>query len=155
MSIKRDLSWFRTNFTTSSKINIGAFFPFSLTASSIVQSGPAPQHPMLKGKIEHISVFVKRATGTACDILFFRAAAANATNATLDRYVDHESFATGDYVTLAGHTQVRASRGFLEIPYMDSDNTGKFHFGIKNLSGVSLTKSSIAIEWTWREDLGE
>jgi hypothetical protein len=165
MSTRRDLLWYRsakgTHFTGIANLAGGTIMVESITANasrSVDGFEPVDAHLPMKGIIEHIGVIIGGATSVQqdIDIVVFSGSGAAGTNADVDAYVDHESFATGDFINIDGDTIWRAAKSGLKLPYTDKDGTKKFHIGVLNASATAITyPDNMVIEWCWRPDLGE
>lgn len=163
MSDRKEIIWFGSNTSThwDDAIAAGAIAVENITAqaSNHVRGGdiPGDGHPDLNGMIESITVKIQ-GTKVPVDVVFFASAGANDTNLDDDTYIDHASFASSDFMTIAGETPDihRAAQTGLSIPYFDNDKQKQFHVGIRNASGsTALGASNIVVQFGWRQDLGE
>jgi len=157
MSTRRDLIWFK--FQNSTAIGIGAHLLHNVTAdvtTNLVTGMPVvgDGHKELRGHIEQINVHAADTT-VAFDVIFWRNSAANSATPLTDGYIDHESFADADFISVAGaSTMSNAASANLAIPYYDANRSKTFHIGI--LAGVTaIVKNTLAIQFAWRPDVGE
>ncbi len=95
-------------------------------------------------------------TKVALDVIFWRSVNGVSGNLADDKFIDHESVVDGDWEQLtAASAPLRVSKTALQLPYVDSDGTGKFHVMIHNVSSVNIPAKSIIVGWAWRGDVGE
>lgn len=166
MSTERDLLWYRTDkdthFTGFGGLVAGTQILESVTANvarSVQGISVADSHQHLRGTIEHIGIVILGTVVTSDFdfIVYSRASADSGSDPDADAYIDHESFATGDFVQVNGDDMWHAAKSGLSLPYIDKDATKKFHFAIvpANTMTVPAGAANIAVEWCWRPDVGE
>lgn len=128
----------------------------SISANDVIVYGPVELvsgHNRLQGKIESLAIHVVDAKSSAdIDVVVFRSATATDTMANC-KYINHESFADTGFMKVHSATVVSQAKSGLDIPYIDTDNTMKFHFGI--VSSITMSKGSVVLEWAWRPERGE
>jgi hypothetical protein len=161
MSTTRDMVWVRSSpashwAATAIPKNVIKITSIDLAKSTnIVEGAWPPGYTHSKGTIEHITIHAKVASTLSADVFFFSRAAGYTTLPATDSYVDHQSFAVGDfithYVSTAASVKV-ASAGGLTIPYVDRDKGHCIHVGF--MANKTITKGCLAIEIGWRPDAG-
>lgn len=156
-----DLYWFKTAATVhfNQTLSAGEVIVHDVTATSraaLKTPLPTDAHKQLKGTIEHINVYsVVTAFPSPIDVVFFSGQYDATTTTDGSNMLDHESFPKADFLVLdSGHPAV-ASHGGLQIPYVDTESTGKFHIGVVNSGATAITDATnLVIAWAWRPDLG-
>lgn len=121
------------------------------TNSKIVE--PTDAWKNLRGQIESISI--KATASATMHVVFFSHAAGEAGTPADDSYIDHYAFTSGDFVSLDNATVVNAHVNGLSIPYIDADDTKKFHVAIFGAATVDISDGGdVILEWGWRGNAG-
>jgi len=160
MSSRRDTLWIRTVTTTHQATAIASSAlhttSVALNATVIVDGDiPCDGHKRLRGRIEHIGIHINGSgiAAPALDIIFFSGNTCIEASGTADRTIEYESFVTTDFWTTGGCQ--RASKSGLTIPYVDEDNSKKFHIGILNNCATGIAAKKVTLNFSWRPDVGE
>jgi hypothetical protein len=142
-------------------ISADEFFVTSIAANDAIKVGDelSDAHTRLQGTIDSFIIKLRGVVVLPIDIMVFSGATGAETVLANDRYIDHESVVTGDYMEIpTGESPAVRRVGItgLSIPYYDRDGTKKFHIGIRNQSAsTAIPINSLTIGWTWRADHGE
>lgn len=153
MSIRRDPIWIKSTTTlqaTSLIQNTLAVLAIPCSSTYITQGDIPPDgHKELHGKIEHVTLFQNNTTLRNIDVLFLGSTG-------LGGYIDHESFATADFINVVGATGTqRAAHSGLAIPYLNKLRNKIFYVGLVNRTAATLAPKLMTVEFSWRADYGE
>ena len=127
----------------------------SASASGVAFTGPTPVDPQLRGRIVAVRLIGAQPTGIKrAELLLFRSSNfEHATDPDQDYFISMPIQAASAewYQLFSGAWVANASATNFDIPYIDSDGTGKFHWGLKNPKTVASQTwtDGLMIRWCW------
>ncbi len=160
-----DLLWFRagTSYWTAITGGLGAnsVIMADVTANATnLLYGALPTDRNLRGMIEHIAIYAGTAAPTlaGCSIAFFSSGSTPSDTVANNHYIDHEPFASGDYIEMSNHaTQIQfQGKNDLALPYFDKTGSKEFHIGV--IAGTPLggldAPDGFVVEFAFRPNRG-